>query len=252
TVWTLKFNNPHFKSDNDTDGTEIKGPNAARFESVAHAGAGAEAVFTYTLKSQGGTTPQPQPPATAAVNASCLITVTNNTQAVLTLSHQSNERGDFMSNPAASLQPGGSTNFVFVQTPHDSDPQDQGCKGSVTYQVGTPVAAVWRLEWDNPVGKKNTAQATLDPQTAGFQSLEQMGQGDENVPVTFTISGGVPATPVVPPGGVTMKSIKVTPDNPTMAGGGQQQFTATGTFSDGSTKDITDRVAWTSSAPDVV
>jgi hypothetical protein len=197
--------------------------------------------------------PQGEPQAAAAVNPSCLITVTNNTQAVLTLSHQSNERGDFMTNPAAALQPGGTTTFAVVQTPHDSDPKDQGCKGSVTYQVGNPVAAVWRMEWDNPVGKKNTARATLDPQTAGFRSLEQMGQGDENVPAAFTISGGVPGTPVVPPTDQpVLQSITIRPDSVSMASGGKQQFTATGRFSDGSSQNLTTAVAWSSSAKDVV
>jgi hypothetical protein len=144
----------------------------------------------------GSKKPSPKPtPSGQEVNASSLITVTNNTQAVLTLARQENDRGDFMSNPAPSLQPGASTTFVMVHTPGDDDPEDQGCKGSVTWQVGTPVAAIWRCEWDNPVGEKNTVQANLDPESAGFESLEQTGQGDENVPVNFTISGGpVPAT----------------------------------------------------------
>ena len=46
-------------------------------------------------------------------------------------------------------------------------------------------------------------------------------------------------------------SIAVTPTNPSIAVGKQQQFTATGTFSDGSKKDLTSSVTWTSSAPSV-
>ena len=46
-------------------------------------------------------------------------------------------------------------------------------------------------------------------------------------------------------------SIAVTPTNPSIAVGKQQQFTATGTFSDGSRKDLTSSVTWTSSAPSV-
>lgn len=133
-----------------------------------------------------------------AVNANCMITVTNNTQAVLSLMDQFNTIGDFMTNPASSIQPGGSTSFVFVHTPNDNNPANAGCAGGLTWQVGTTVAATWRVTWNNFVGQKNTADGTAEPATAGFQSLEQIGQGDENVPVTFTLSGGS-AVPVCPP-----------------------------------------------------
>src|SRR5262249_23539415 len=49
-----------------------------------------------------------------------------------------------------------------------------------------------------------------------------------------------------------LQSIAVSPDSPSLDGGAQQQFTATGTYSDNSTKDISSSVAWSSSATDVV
>ena len=45
----------------------------------------------------------------------------------------------------------------------------------------------------------------------------------------------------------TLTSIAVTPANPTIQTGATQQFTATGTYSDNSTRDITAQVTWTSS-----
>jgi uncharacterized lipoprotein YajG len=45
----------------------------------------------------------------------------------------------------------------------------------------------------------------------------------------------------------TLTSLAVTPVNPTVGVGATQQFTATGTFSDKSTRDMTDFVTWTSS-----
>jgi len=42
-------------------------------------------------------------------------------------------------------------------------------------------------------------------------------------------------------------SVAVTPANPTASAGGTQQFTATGTFSDASTQDITLNAHWSSS-----
>ena len=45
----------------------------------------------------------------------------------------------------------------------------------------------------------------------------------------------------------TLNSIAVTPANATIATGATQQFTAMGTYSDGSTQNITSQVAWSSS-----
>jgi len=47
--------------------------------------------------------------------------------------------------------------------------------------------------------------------------------------------------------GVTLKSIAVTPASPSILAGNTQQFTATGTYSDNSTKNITSNVTWKSS-----
>ena len=49
----------------------------------------------------------------------------------------------------------------------------------------------------------------------------------------------------------TLASLAVTPVNPSIAAGNQQQFTATGTYSDGSQQNLTNFVTWTSSSPAV-
>jgi len=46
-------------------------------------------------------------------------------------------------------------------------------------------------------------------------------------------------------------SIAVTPANPTIAAGQQQQFTATGAYTDGSQQNLTSTAVWTSNAPSV-
>ena len=46
-------------------------------------------------------------------------------------------------------------------------------------------------------------------------------------------------------------SLAVTPSSPVMSKGGQQQFTAVGTYKDGSKKDLTSAVTWTLSTPSV-
>jgi len=52
-------------------------------------------------------------------------------------------------------------------------------------------------------------------------------------------------------GGPVLTAISVTPVNPLIAVGAHQQFTATGTYSDGSHQDLTGSAAWTSSIPSV-
>src|SRR5260370_28956285 len=51
---------------------------------------------------------------------------------------------------------------------------------------------------------------------------------------------------------VFLMSIQVSPANPSVTEGSQQQFTATGTFSDASTQDLTKTVRWSSSDNSIV
>jgi hypothetical protein len=71
-----------------------------------------------------------------------------------------------------------------------------------------------------------------------------------NVVVTANgaLSNGVNFTVTAPP---TLTSVAVTPANASVAAGNTQAFTATGTYSDNSTQDLTATAAWTSSAPTV-
>jgi hypothetical protein len=52
--------------------------------------------------------------------------------------------------------------------------------------------------------------------------------------------------------GTTLTSITVTPANPSISVGGTQPFTATGTYSDGSTQNVTSQAAWVSSSPTIL
>jgi hypothetical protein len=79
-------------------------------------------------------------------------------------------------------------------------------------------------------------------------------QGARTATLTVTDSGlsspqtvSLTGTGTVP----TLKSIAVTPASPTIAPGSTQQFTATGTYSDGSTQNITTTVSWISSTKTV-
>ena len=70
--------------------------------------------------------------------------------------------------------------------------------------------------------------------------------------VTITAaSGSVSGTASLTVTGASLVSIAVTPANASMAIGTTRQFTATGTFSDGSTQDVTASALWSSSSPAV-
>src|SRR5205823_3807949 len=64
-------------------------------------------------------------------------------------------------------------------------------------------------------------------------------------------SGGVTGSTTLAVGPATLVSIAVTPANPTITKGTTQQFTATGTYTDGSTLDVTSSVTWVSSTTSV-
>ena len=71
-------------------------------------------------------------------------------------------------------------------------------------------------------------------------------------PSTITATlGGVSSTTALTVTPAVAESIAVTPANPSVAKGLTEQFTATGTFSDSSTQDLTSQVTWASATPAV-
>jgi trimeric autotransporter adhesin len=71
---------------------------------------------------------------------------------------------------------------------------------------------------------------------------------------TSTISAvlsGITGTTVLTVTAATLQSIAVTPANPSVAAGGTEQFTATGSYSDKSTQNITTQVTWASATTSV-
>ena len=151
-----------------------------------------------------GPTPGPTPGAAAGVPSSCMIIVTNQTDLPLTRSATAHDRGNFGVPAPRTIAANSSVAFSSVETPGAAE---QGCKGFIEWQVGAPAVATWRVEWDNPEQQKNTSSASLTPQTAGFSTQDIIGQGEDNVPVSFALSGGpaapaatTPSTPEAAPG----------------------------------------------------
>jgi hypothetical protein len=106
-----------------------------------------------------------------------------------------------------------------------------------TYTDGSTSGIVLGVTWTSD----NTSVATVDAGTVtgiadGTANIEASFSGITSAPVQLTV--------------VTLSSIAVTPSSPNnLPIGSNQQFTATGTYSDGSNADLTSQVTWVSDTP---
>ncbi len=99
-----------------------------------------------------------------------------------------------------------------------------------------------------------TSQVTWTSGTTSVATITSEGlatgvaTGSSTITATLgSISGNTKLTVTAP----TLTSIAVTPANPSITKGATQQFTATGTYSDSSTANITSQVTWTSGTTSV-
>jgi uncharacterized protein YjdB len=112
-----------------------------------------------------------------------------------------------------------------------ADPGDFTIQPSSTCAVGTPVPPT--------SGNSCSIVVAFQPTAAGARSA------------TLTIAdngGSSQGVSLKGTGVATLVSITVTPASPTLAVGSTQQFTATGTYSDSTTKNLSNSVTWSSSA----
>jgi Big-like domain-containing protein/galactose oxidase-like protein len=149
----------------------------------------------------------------------------------------------------------------------------QGVTGSTSITVGPPTLlniTVGLNQSSLPVGESEQLTATGNFSDGTVQNLTQSATWSSSAPGVATITAGGLATGVTAGtssvsalvGSVTgstkltvtasvLVSIAVTPVNASIAAGNTQQFAATGTYSDGSTQNLTSTAAWSSSAPGV-
>ena len=106
-----------------------------------------------------------------------------------------------------------------------------------TFADGLTADLTQTVTWQS--GDPNVASITTD----GVATALATGTSTISA-VSGAVSGSTTLT-VTPP--ATLTSIAVTPANPTVAWGATQQFTAIGTYSDGSNRDLTASVTWASS-----
>ena len=127
---------------------------------------------------------------------------------------------------AASIAPGGDQQFTATGIYSDGSSRD------------LTSAAQW---------------STSDSTVASIASGMASGLGNGTVTVTAIapsapFKGTATLTVTNPNPGATLQSITVSPANPIIPVNTTQQFTATGSYSDGSSRDLTTRVTWSSSS----
>jgi hypothetical protein len=159
--------------------------------------------------------------SSAGITSRCIITVTNETESVLTLIDQGHTRGGFLGSPLPTLDPGESDNFASVETQGVTDPALQGSAGFIRYRIEAPGGGIWTSTWDNPEKAQNTSTSEVEqvPEGMEFTALDQIGEGEENVPVAFILSGGPVGPPPqdvewAPPVEVEQPTLRRRDDNP--------------------------------------
>jgi hypothetical protein len=109
-----------------------------------------------------------------------------------------------------------------------------------TYSDGSVVDITALVNWTSG----NTGVATLNPNGFANSGLATGVSAGTSL-ITAALAGETGSTTLTVTA-ATLSSIEVTPTNPSVAEGLTRQFTATGTYSDSSTADITALVIWSS------
>ena len=114
-----------------------------------------------------------------------------------------------------------------------------------TYTDSTTQDLTASVSWSS----SDTDAATISNADGSEGLASGASQGQTTITAT---QGGISGTATLNVTAATLVSIAVTPANDSVARGLDQQFTATGTYTDSTTQNLTDSVTWSSSADGVV
>jgi hypothetical protein len=113
-----------------------------------------------------------------------------------------------------------------------------------TYTDGSTQDVTSIVTW----GSSAATVAVISNSVGSYGLATSSGQGTATITAT---SGSITSSTTITVGQANVISIAVTPSSISMLLGAAEQFTATATYSDGSTQDITQFATWTSSNPSV-
>ena len=123
--------------------------------------------------------------------------------------------------------------------------------GRVAPHTSAPFTAVGNFSDGSTANLKTVSWKSSKPQFASIRSTG-LAHGKKAGTVTISAtSSGVTGTATLVIGTGTLVSVIVSPVNPVVSAGNTQQFAAIGSFSDGTTQDITYNSHWSSSAATV-
>ena len=97
----------------------------------------------------------------------------------------------------------------------------------------------------------NVSWRSTKPQFANMRSSGILHAKRAGTLTVSAVASGVTGTTTVVVGTGTLLSVAITPADSSVTVGATQQFTATGTFSDGTTQDVTINAHWSSTVPTV-
>ena len=117
----------------------------------------------------------------------------------------------------------------------------QAFQATGNYADGSQQVLTSSVHWST----SDLTVATVSNAAGTYGLASTVAPGSVTVTATSGTISGTASLAVTP---AALVSITLAPINPTIALGTAQQFTATGKYSDGSTKNITTNVSWTSSA----
>lgn len=129
-----------------------------------------------------------------------------------------------------------------------SGPQTVAAGGSISFAVtvngSTNQAVTWSISPSTGCGSVSAANVYTAPSPTATLTCTLTA-----TTVALPAATTAPVVVTVRAQGATLSSISLAPQNMTIAAGATQQFTATGSYSDGSTQNLTAQVTWVSSDP---
>ncbi len=123
--------------------------------------------------------------------------------------------------------------------------------GWQVFALTTPVTLTsgnyyWLAIWSD-----NSNARVYYSDAGGTLRWNQYAYGSWPDPISTSGGGGLNYCIYASGSGATLEGVAVAPTSATIAAGASQQFTATGTYSDASTQDLTSQATWSSSSPAV-
>lgn len=170
----------------------------------------------------------------ASINSSGLVTTSGGSQGTVTITANLN---GVSGNTVMTVAPPALTSIaVTPATPSVPLGLTQQFAATGTYTDASTQTITGSVTWS-----KTNGTGAVSISSAGLVTTMGGSQGTVTITASLSEISGSTVLTVAPP---ALVSIAVTPSNPSVAFGNTQQFTATGTYTDNSTQNITGNVTW--------